>query len=95
MKSIIPKAAIAAAIGLLTVTGAAQAGQFMHDVVQAPVRVAQAGWHEAGRIGRTAVHTPVIAYRAIRGERPTDPYRHGSDPEVAMGGHRPDMNSNR
>jgi hypothetical protein len=108
MKSNIAKAAVAAAIGLVTAISAAYGApgdtrtagtttpgfkNTIMDMGQTSVDMAKDTWRFTGRVGRTVVDSPVIAYQVVRGERPLFPHEMasrntGRHEQVALTGHR-------
>jgi hypothetical protein len=91
MKSIIAKTAVAFAIGLITATSSANAA-FVQNVKNDSVRIASETWHGTVAVSRTVVHSPVIAYQAMKGERPLfSRNNERSHESVALTGHRTQM----
>ena len=107
------KIALALAIGLATATSAAYAGpaqthmdngaqpaqdNVFRDMANTSVHLARETWHGSERVADTVVHSPVIAFQAIRGERPlvsheTAAQNTGHREQIALTGHRKDTPS--
>ena len=101
MKNHIVKTSVTLAIGLLTATSAVRADSFFTDVRDGSERIARETWDGTKAVTRTIVHSPGLAYDAIRG-RPHDTVmrEHRDGESVALTGHRtgtktqsPEMNT--
>jgi len=99
MKSSIAKALVATAIGLITATSAAYAGPgprhetTMEKFERGTAHLARETWRDSKDVGRTVVHSPVIAWEVARGERPLFPHETAARQrdhreQIALTGHR-------
>jgi len=98
MKNSIIKAAVATAVGLITATSAAFAGPACHQTAMQKIErgttdMAHLTWRDSKRVARTVVHSPVIAYQVVRGDRPLFPREtasrgQGHREQIALAGHR-------
>jgi hypothetical protein len=93
MKSSTAKITLALAVGLITAAGAARADNVFTDIGHGTAYAAKSTWHFSKDAANTVVHSPVIAYEVVRGERPLFPHNTAardqrSREQMALTGHR-------